>query len=242
MSNRQVYIEAYSKFIFYKYVYKNFLEQKYIEHFSKYEIKKMELIYQSMILDKEIENKFIYGIDTEFNHLKFTEILAKSEYLNLKKKISNMQYDQNMVSYYLKDIENRLNNDFMDMLKALIDKCDPFINKGRYTETMWNMIKFAVENGQFEVLYDSFMKLNKMDISKKRLSSKDLSEKIKYFDSEMAKIEELFPFNMEDILSSKRAINNKIEEIKTEIKKSDKALKHITNMYLYVNEYNGLEN
>ena len=242
MSNRQLYIEKYAQYLFYKYIYKVFLENKYIEYFSEYEIKKMELIHESMIIDKELENKFIYGIHEEYNHFKFMNFLAKREYSNLQKKISRLKNKRDNFNVYLKDIRQLLNNEFLDKLKILIDKYDPFINKEQYTETAWNMIKYSIETVQFEIIFDSFSKLGDLEFSKSRLSAKDLSEKIKYFDTQMDNMTELFPFNVEDTISSKKEINKKIKEIKSEIKKSDKALKHITNMYLYVNEYNGLEN
>ncbi|MFM1602272.1 hypothetical protein ABGF26_03950 [Helcococcus ovis] len=243
MSNRQIYIEAYSKFIFYKYIYKIFLEQKYIEYFSKYDIEKMELIYQAMILDKELENKFIYGINSEFNHLKFMGFLAKNEYLNLENKILNMKNKSLNYKTNLRYVERILNDKFMENTKILIDKFDPFLNEGDNIEVVWNTILYSFDTGQIEVIFDSFLKFSEIEnVKQKRITSEKLNEKLEEIDKKIEALNDMFPFNVENNILSKNEINKKIEEIKTEIKKSDKALKNITNMYLYVNEYNGLEN
>ncbi|MFM1538097.1 hypothetical protein ABGF32_07830, partial [Helcococcus ovis] len=139
--------------------------------------------------------------------------------------------------------ERILNDKFMENTKILIDKFDPFLNEGDNIEVVWNTIMYSLDTGQIEVIFDSLLKFSEIEnVKQKRITSEKLNEKLEEIDKKIEALNDMFPFNVENNILSKNEINKKIEEIKTEIKKSDKALKNITNMYLYVNEYNGLEN
>ncbi|WP_282925759.1 hypothetical protein [Helcococcus kunzii] len=243
MSEKKKYINKLTEYFFYKYIYSIFLENKYIANFAKYEIEKMESIYQSFLYDKAIENRFVYGYINPNISNEFNTIMAKEEYKDLENQISVLKTKSNSSSGVRNYIKKILDRGILSKISTIIENEDPYITGKQDTKT-WNKFLNALEEGNFEKIFKIAKNCDnefEEDYYFIDLVPRDINEKIYYYENKILELYQYFPFNEEKNMYSKKDINDKINEIKKETLKSKETLKRITNVYLYTDNNNGLE-
>lgn len=243
MSEKKKYINKLTEYFFYKYIYSIFLENKYIANFAKYEIEKMESIYQSFLYDKAIENRFIYGYINPNISNEFNTIMAKEEYKDLENQISLLKTKSNGSSGVRDYIKEILDRGILSKISTIIENEDPYLNGNQDTK-IWNKFLNALEEANFEKIFKIAKNYEKRFEEEDNIIDfvpRDINEKIYYYENKILELYQFFPFNEEKNMYSKKDINDKINEIKKQTLKSKETLKRITNVYLYTDNNNGLE-
>lgn len=232
------YIEVYSRYLFYKYIYADFLEAKYVSNFAKYEIEKMENIYETLLFDKAIESRFIYGISYGTLGVDLERALAQQEYQDLENKISNLKNKDKKSSAVLSEIKNYLDKGMLSNIETIVEKCDPFLYPDMDPYN-WNLFIRTMRDKEYRWIADQAKYLTLID-SAKVSKNIDVESEISKIEQKINDMYQYYPFNQENLFSSKESINKKISEIKEETQKSKETLKRIANVYLFTNDFTGL--
>lgn len=235
---KREYINVLTEYLFYKYIYSIFLEEKYISNFAKYEIEKMENIYETFIYDTAIENRFIYGMSFSNVDTGLENALAKEEYRDLQNQINTLKQKKEHNSKNLNTIKNILDRGIISIMQKTIRNYDPYLNYDLDTNKEWNLFIKALRNKNFEYIFE----IENIDNLEKNIKlPSDINHQVLIYEDKILELFQFFPYNMEKTLSSKSNINQKIKEIKEEILKSKETLRRITNVYLYTDDVKGLE-
>lgn len=249
-TKRQEYIELKSQYLFKKYYEKDKLRSKYNLLFGKLEIEKKKKIYEMLKIDKKIENrfnlKFLKNFDDEMsvnsNSLIeadiYTDAIARVEFSDLENQIKRLKKSIKASESLMKIFDKLDESEILNSIQRILEKADPYINSNSEASKVYNNLIQSIKKHDYE-----YLKANHdVQMNVVRNKGEVYDALISDLEKMMANLQEEFPFSEQSSMSSEKAIEDKLNELREDINKSTESLKRITNVYLYSIDRQGLIN
>lgn len=207
-----------------------------MDHFGQYELEKMKSIYEAVIINKRVENSFIFG---ELDYPEYVDYLAKKEYSDLDRQIRELKYKLS----HNKEEEERLEelikkSELKDQLYFIIEKANPLLNTNSKAEEIWLDFLDLLKAGSLEELdgiYDRCKKIR--SLKNKADNMEDLFlEEISYTEKKMEELDQYFPFNQEKIFRDEELIREKTRSIKEDMLSAQENVEKMYDVLLYTSQ------
>lgn len=202
------YIELATYFYYNNYFYKSLLEKKYIENFGDVELSKMKNIYETMIINKKLEDNFFLPNDNSIQFNNFIDYRAKQEFYDLAKQIKDLKRKMQVNSKEYSKLKFFLDQGLDHALETIITKASPFLNRSQKATEIWEDFKSAMEKGNFKRVFRISNSLDDLRRYKPAISDEAMNKEIKDLESRIIDMKNRFPFTKLEVLEDEKAIKN----------------------------------
>ncbi|MGF0039966.1 hypothetical protein ACQRBF_04205 [Peptoniphilaceae bacterium SGI.131] len=239
---KKKYLDKVKEYTFYTFFYKRFLEEEYIKDFGSLQIKKMENIYESMVMDRKLEDSFIYGHMARPYQDQLSSFTARKELVDLENQIKILKDRLNKNRKSLDELKQVLAyDDFFSKLERVTLKTSPVFSRDKRANFMFESLYKALEKKDFSVIDRFYNKLDLFD--NEDYFDKELAElQIRNMEESLEKTLSLFPYSQEDMLTNRRAKSSKMKEVKGDIESSGENLTRLRNIYLHISSGSQFDN
>lgn len=226
------YIELQSKFLYNKYFYKLLLETKYLENFGDIELSKMKNIYETMIINKKIEDTFSLANDNSIQYYNLVEYRARKEFFDLDRQIKDLEKNINNNSKKLKELKFYLNKGIGSSIKNIVEKTSPYINSTKKSRALWLEFTHALNDENWKKVIQISDSISKLRVYDSKLGDTVFEEKIKEVESSLIALKNRFPFTKSDILEDEKSIEQLKNKENKDVKTMKRSYEKMTDIYL----------
>ncbi len=232
MDLKEKYISLATTLFYNKHFYKLILEKKYIEHFGDIELIKMKNIYDSMIINKKLEENFSMANDNSVQYNILVEYRAKKEFFDLKRQIKELENNIMENAKILKELELFLAKDMENAIRTLVSKTSPFVTKNKKDLTLFTQFIKDLNKGNWKQVLNAAKEAKNFRVLKTDLSEEEISEEIKNLESQIVSLKNRFPFTKLEILKDEKSIENLKSQESKDVKNMIESYQRMTDIYL----------
>ena len=232
MDLKEKYISLATNLFYKKHFYKLILEKKYIENFGDIELAKMKNIYESMIINKKLEESFSIANDHSVRYNNLVEYRARKEFFDLKRQIKELESSIAENSKILKELEAYLVKDLEAAIRVLVKKTSPFINKSKKAASYWMDFIYALHKENWNLVIRDAKEVKDLRVYKAQLEEGELEEEIKRLESQEISLKNRFPFTKLEILRDEKSIENLKDQESKDVKNMIETYQRMTDIYL----------
>lgn len=226
------YVDEQCAYLFNKYFYKLILEKKYIENFGEIEIARMESIYDSMIINKKLEDLFFSGGNESIQEDIYIDYNARKEFFDLERQIKEMKTNMSSNSKDLKDLEQYYNKDLKSKFESIIRKASPYLNSSKKAGDIWKKFNLALEKENWKEIIKLEQVARGLRVYKRDISEAELNRVIKDIQKARLSVRNRHPFNMIETLNDEESLKNKQDEEISNVKSIRESYAKIADIYL----------
>lgn len=230
------FIEGHYDYLYTKYIYKRVLEKEYMDHFGQYELDKMKSIYEAVLVNKKVENSFVFG---EMEYPAYIDYLAKKEYSDLARQIRELRYSLAHNKEEAERLNDYINKSSLKQdLYLIIERANPSLNTNRKAEEIWIELLQVLEAGDFSKIEDLKARAKKIRLLKNKQENLEeiLESDLAYLEKEKKELGRYFPFNQEEIFQDEKLIQEKTRAIKEDVLSAKESVEKMYDLLLYTSQ------
>ena len=232
MDLRKKYLDDYTDLIFSKYFYKLVLERKYIENFGEIELSKKKKIYDTMIINKKLEQAFFTKNPSSVPLANLMDYSARKEYIDLERQIYELEENIAMNEAALKELKYFQSKDIFKKISTLVAKTSPLMNRNKKAEDIWKKFAEALKDNNWKRIVHLSAKAEEIRLLKIKDVDDQLEEAIQDIADQRKAMEKRYPFNQLEILEDEITLENKKTAEKKDLKTMEESYEKMADIYL----------
>ena len=232
MDLRKKYLDDYTDLIFSKYFYKLVLERKYIENFGEIELSKKKKIYDTMIINKKLEQAFFTKKPSSLPLANLMDYSARKEYTDLERQIYELEENIAMNEAALKELKYFQSKDIFKKISTLVARTSPLMNRNKKAEDIWKKFAEALKDNNWKRIVHLSAKAEEIRLLKIKDVDDQLEEAIQDIADQRKAMEKRYPFNQLEILEDEITIENKKTAEKKDLKTMEESYEKMADIYL----------
>ena len=232
MDLRKKYLDDYTDLIFSKYFYKLVLERKYIENFGEIELSKKKKIYDTMIINKKLEQAFFTKNPSSVPLANLMDYSARKEYIDLERQIYELEENIAMNEAALKELKYFQSKDIFKKISTLVARTSPLMNRNKKAEDIWKKFAEALKDNNWKRIVHLSAKAEEIRLLKIKDVDDQLEEAIQDIADQRKAMEKRYPFNQLEILEDEITLENKKTAEKKDLKTMEESYEKMADIYL----------
>lgn len=232
MDLRKKYLDDYTDLIFSKYFYKLVLERKYIENFGEIELSKKKKIYDTMIINKKLEQAFFTKKPSSVPLANLMDYSARKEYIDLERQIYELEENIAMNEAALKELKYFQSKDIFKKISTLVARTSPLMNRNKKAEDIWKKFAEALKDNNWKRIVHLSAKAEEIRLLKIKDVDDQLEEAIQDIADQRKAMEKRYPFNQLEILEDEITLENKKTAEKKDLKTMEESYEKMADIYL----------
>lgn len=229
---RKKYLDDYTDLIFSKYFYKLVLERKYIENFGEIELSKKKKIYDTMIINKKLEQAFYTKNPSSVPLANLMDYSARKEYIDLERQIYELEENIAMNEAALKELKYFQSKDIFKKISTLVARTSPLMNRNKKAEDIWKKFAEALKDNNWKRIVHLSAKAEEIRLLKIKDVDDQLEEAIQDIADQRKAMEKRYPFNQLEILEDEITLENKKTAEKKDLKTMEESYEKMADIYL----------
>ncbi|MDO5026523.1 MAG: hypothetical protein Q4E50_01690 [Tissierellia bacterium] len=226
------YIELSRYYYYNKYFYKLILEKKYLENFGDIELSKMKNIYETMIINKKLEDMFFLAVDNSIQYSNLIEYRARKEFFDLNMQIKDLEKKIKVNSRSYKELKFFLDKGLEDAIEKIIKKTSPYMNKSKKAKAIWLEFLQALEDKNFKRVFRLSNSLTGLRRYRPDIQDQDLERDIEEKKSQIIDMKNRFPFTKIGILEDEKSIKVQRDQDNRDVDNMKESYEKMADIYL----------
>lgn len=225
------YIDFSTHLLYNKHFYKLILEKRYIENFGDIELSKMKNIYETMVINKKLEESFSLANDHSIQYSNLVEYRARKEFFDLERQIKELEENINDNAKKLKELEFYLSKGIEEAIHTIVSKTSPFVNKSKRARVVWEDFMEVIEQENWKRIIRISNTISDLRIYKPNLE-KEMEKEIKDINSQLVALKNRFPFTKLEVLNDEKSIKILKAQESKDIRNMRQSYERMTDIYL----------
>lgn len=232
MELKEKYISLATTLFYNKHFYKLILEKKYLEHFGDIELIKMKNIYESMIINKKLEENFSILNDNSVQYNNLVEYRARKEFFDLQRQIKDLEKNIAHNAKSLKELEIYRAEDMEGAIRTLVSKTSPFITRNKKAVPYFMQFYMDLHEGNWKQILACAKEVKKFRVLKGDTSEEEIGEEIKRLESQLISLKNRFPFTKLNVLKDEKSIKDLKDQENKDVQNMIESYQRMTDIYL----------